>query len=375
VATPTSEAGRSTIDVPSSQPTYKSPQPVPAAPFSAEELRQLRQRLKLEPLEEDLARVQWLLMNDLTGRGRFLDEVTSHLAAAGGKRLRPVLVLCGAYAAQRTPVLEPAPEDAIAAAAAIEALHLCTLYHDDVIDEAELRRGVPSANARWDNVVAVIGGDILLARAFRLSASIGAAQARQLAHALEELCAGQASELSSLYDPDRDEAEYEYAIAGKTASLMAASLRVGGLASGLAADDLERLSAAGHEFGIAFQLVDDLLDILGSASSTGKPASGADIAAGVYTLPVIFELRTNARLRDLLGSRPTAAEAEEARQLVIAGDGLAITARRARDHVERALTMLDQCDLHPAVKQAMAQLGDLIFEPIRSLQPEVLRTR
>jgi heptaprenyl diphosphate synthase len=314
-------------------------------------------------------------MKVLAGRDRFLDAVTSHLAAAGGKRLRPVLVLCGAYAAQQGRVLEPAPEDAIAAAAAIEALHLCTLYHDDVIDAAELRRSIPSANAQWGNTVAVIGGDILLARAFRLGASIGAAHVRQLAHALEELCAGQASELSSLYNPDRDEAAYECAIAGKTASLMAASLHVGGLASGLVHEDLERLSAAGHELGIAFQLVDDLLDLLGSASSTGKPASGADIAAGVYTLPVILELRINARLRDVLGSPPSAAQAEEARQLVVAGSGPATTAKRARDHVERALTMLAQCDLHPAVRPAIAQLGDLIFEPIRSLQPGVLPNR
>ena len=372
---PLEDANHSDIAIPPPQSAYKSSPSEPASGFSAEELRHLRKRLRLEPLEGDLARVQRLLMKELTGRDRFLDAVTSHLAAAGGKRLRPVLVLCGAYAAQQGPVLEPAPEDAIAAAAAVEVLHLCTLYHDDVIDHAELRRGVPSANAAWGNTVAVIGGDILLARAFRLSASIGAAQVRQLAQALEELCAGQASELSSLYDPDRDEAAYECAIAGKTASLMAASLHLGGLASGLVPADLECLSAAGHELGIAFQLVDDLLDLLGSASSTGKPASGADIAAGVYTLPVILELRMNARLRAVLGSPTSAAQTEEARQLVMAGDGPAITARRARDHVERALSVLAKSDLHPAVKQAIGHLGDLIFEPIRSLQPGVLPIR
>jgi heptaprenyl diphosphate synthase len=283
-------------------------------------------------------------------------------------------VLCGAYAAQRGPTLEPAPEEAIIAAAAIEALHLCTLYHDDVMDEATLRRGVPSANSRWGNTVAVIGGDILLARAFRLGASIGSAHVEQLAKALDELCTGQAGELSYLYDSGRDQAAYESAIGGKTASLMAASLRVGGLASALEPADLERLTNVGYELGIAFQLIDDLLDILGSASSTGKPASGADIVEGVYTLPVILELPTNARLRDLLDSPPSAAEAEEARQLVMAGDGLATTAQRARDHVERALAILRQCDLHPAVPEAIERLGDLIFEPIRSLRPGVLAT-
>lgn len=368
---PSGEAGRKVIATPPPRPSDTSTQSAPVSPFLAEELRQLG----LEPLKDDIARVQRLLMKELTGRDRFLDEVTSHLAAAGGKRLRPFLVLCGAYAAQRGPALEPVPEDAIVAAVAIEALHLCTLYHDDVMDEAALRRGVSSANAQWDNRVAVIGGDILLARAFRLGASIGSAHVAQLAYALEELCAGQANELSFLYDPDRDEAAYQCAIVGKTASLLAASLHVGGLASGVKPGDLVRLSAAGRELGIAFQLVDDLLDILGSAWSTGKPASGADIAAGVYTLPVILELRTNARLRNLLDSPPSAAEAEEARQLVVAGDGPAITARRARDHVQRALTLFGECDVHPAVKQAVVQMGDLILEPIRSLQPGVLAAR
>jgi len=326
------------------------------------------EHLRLDPLEEDLVRVEQLLMQELTGRDRFLDEVTSHLAAAGGKRLRPILTLCGAYAGQRGLALEPAPEAAIVAAAAVEALHLCTLYHDDVIDDATLRRGVPSANARWHNSVAVIGGDILLARAFRLGASIGSAGAALLARALEDLCAGQADEFSSLYDPHRDEAAYELAIAGKTAALMAASLQVGGLAAAaLSPADLERLSIAGHELGIAFQLIDDLLDLLGSTSAIGKPA-GEDIVNGVYTLPVILELRTNARLRVLLGSPPSAAEAEEARQLVLAGTGPAAAVGCAREHVGRALAVLDRCGLHPAVTQAVAWLGDLIFEPIRSPQ-------
>jgi heptaprenyl diphosphate synthase len=314
-------------------------------------------------------------MKELTGRDRFLDKVTSHLAEAGGKQLRPILVLCAAYAGQRGPDLEPAPKAAIVTAAAVEALHLCTLYHDDVIDDAALRRGVPSVNARWDNTVAVIGGDILLARAFRLSSSIGPAHAARLARALEDLCAGQASELSSLYDPTRDEAAYESAIAGKTAALMAASFHVGGLAAAITPADLERLSVTGRELGMAFQLIDDLLDLLDSALVTGKPSSGADIAAGVYTLPVILELRTNARLRNLLRSPPSASQAEEARQLVLAGTGPAITAERARQHVSRALAVLGECQPHPAVGRAIARLGDLIFEPIRSLQPGVLATR
>lgn len=329
--------------------------------------------LGLDPLEDDLARVERLLLHELTGRDRFLDEVTSHLAAAGGKRLRPILTLCGAYAGQRGAVLEPAPEAAIVAAAAVEALHLCTLYHDDVIDDATLRRGVPSANARWDNTVAVIGGDLLLARAFRLGASLGSAEAALLARALEEVCAGQADECVFMYDPRRDEAAYELAIAGKTASLMAAALEVGGRATGLDLADLRRLSLAGHQLGMAFQLVDDLLDLLGTTSAIGKPA-GADIVEGVYTLPVILELRTNARLRDLLSSPPSAADAEEARQLVIGSTGPATVAQRAREHVGLALAALTGGGLHPTVTEAVTRLGDLISEPLRGLRPEAVTT-
>jgi heptaprenyl diphosphate synthase len=327
--------------------------------------------LPLAPLEGDLARVEQLLLRELTGPDCFLDAVISYLAAAGGKRLRPTLVLCGAYTQQRGPTLDPAPEAAIIAAAAVEALHLCTLHHDDVIDTADLRRGIPSANARWNNTIAVIGGDIMLARAFRLVASIGSAEVIVLARALEDLCAGQARESASAYDPARDEIAWEVAVSGKTASLLAASLRLGGLAAAAASADLDRLSTSGHELGLAFQLVDDLLDLQGSTSAIGKPA-GADIAEGVYTLPVILELRDNDRLRALLASRPSAAAAEEARRLVMAGAGPAVAAQRARKHAAQAVTALDECRSHPAARRALTRLGDLVLEPIDVRRPSMV---
>jgi heptaprenyl diphosphate synthase len=332
----------------------------------------LSERLRLEPLDDDLRRVEELLMEVVSGRDAFLDEVTSYIAGAGGKRIRPALALCGAYAGQRGATLAPAPDRAIGGAVAVEVLHLATLYHDDILDEATLRRGVPSANARWNNTTAVIGGDILLARATTLAASLGQAEAALLAHALEEVCAGQAAELSSLYDPDRDEKAYEVAIAGKTAALMAASLQFGGLASALDPIDIERSHMVGLELGMAFQLVDDLLDLEGSTADIGKPA-GADIVEGVYTLPVIIELRTNERLRELLRTPPSAAEAEEARRHVVAGTGPVTAARRARAHVERACALSDESEMHPEVARAIALLGDLVLEPVRVHHAEVLR--
>lgn len=328
----------------------------------------LSKRLQLDPLDHDLARIEQMLMQVLAGRDQFLDEVTSYLAAAGGKRLRPILTLCGAYAGQGGASIEPAPEAAIVAATAVEVLHLGTLYHDDVLDDATLRRGVPSVNAKWDNTVSVIGGDILIARAISLVAGIGPTEASLIAQTLEEVCAGQAAELIFTYDVGRDEAAYNVAIAGKTAALMTASCRFGGLASGLDTVDLERVSNAGHELGMAFQLVDDLLDLEGSTAAIGKPA-GLDIVEGVYTLPVIVELQNNARLRELLGAPPSPAQADEARRLVAAGAGPAATAERARDHVCRSQALLEGGQLHPSAVQALHRLGDIVLDPVRSHQP------
>ena len=144
--------------------------------------------------------------------------MAGHLVAAGGKRLRPALTLCAAYAALGA---RPAADEAVTGATAVELVHLGSLYHDDVIDEAETRRGVPSVNARWSNIVAILAGDYLLAQASALAASLGADVAGLLATTIGELCRGQVLELQYLFDADRDEESYFSSIDGKTASLMA----------------------------------------------------------------------------------------------------------------------------------------------------------
>jgi heptaprenyl diphosphate synthase len=138
-------------------------------------------------------------------------------------------------------------------------------------------------------------------------------------------------------------------------------------ASGLGPDDLDRLWTGGREFGMAFQLVDDLLDLLGTEEVVGKPV-GADIPEGVYTLPVILELRTNAKLRALLGSPPSPAAAEQARRLVVAGTGPVAAEERARGHVDRALAALDGGGLHPAVRQAAARLGNAVLDQLEAVR-------
>ena len=247
----------------------------------------------LAPLARDLERVEARLGDAVSADDRFLGEVAGHLLSAGGKRLRPTLALSAAYAVHGAGA--PASDDAVTGGAAVELVHLGSLYHDDVIDEAETRRGVPSVNARWSNIVAILAGDYLLAQASSLAASLGADVAALLAATIGELCRGQVLELQYLFDTDRTEDSYLSAIEGKTASLMATSCRVGGMVSNVSADTLDALTQFGHHLGMCFQVVDDVLDVTRTEAELGKPA-GNDVHEGVYTLPVIYALQSpNAR--------------------------------------------------------------------------------
>src|SRR5260221_1205624 len=180
--------------------------------------------LALAPVSGDLERVEARLLESVEHPDQVLGEVAAHLVKAGGKRIRPTLTLGAAYAS--TSGTRPAPEDAVTGAVAVELVHLGSLYHDDVIDEAETRRGVPSVNARWSNIVAILSGDYLLARASSLAASLGAQVAALLADTIGELCRGQALELQHLFDVSRSEEDYCSAIEGKTAALFATACRI-----------------------------------------------------------------------------------------------------------------------------------------------------
>src|SRR6516225_2624941 len=166
----------------------------------------LAETLELPPLPDDLGRVETSLAAAVRHPDRFLGDVASHLVQAGGKRIRPTLTLCAAYAASGG--ASPAIEGAVTGAVAVELVHLGSLYHDDVIDEAETRRGVPSVNARWSNIVAILAGDFLLARASALAARLGGEVAEILASTIAELCRGQVLELQHLFDVDRSEEGY-----------------------------------------------------------------------------------------------------------------------------------------------------------------------
>jgi heptaprenyl diphosphate synthase len=291
----------------------------------------------LAPLGPDISRVESRLRAAVEADDRFLGEVAGHLLGAGGKRLRPMLTLCAGYAARG--VGRAASDDVVTGAASVELVHLGSLYHDDVIDEAETRRGVPSVNARWSNIVAILAGDYLLAQASSLAASLGADVAGLLAATIGELCRGQVLELQHLFDADRTEESYLSAIEGKTASLMATACRIGGMVCDVPADTLDALTQFGHHLGMCFQVVDDVLDVTQTEAELGKPA-GNDVHEGVYTLPVLYALSTTSELRELLGRKLDWPQVQQVVSLVATADVVEASLAVARTHATKATEAL-----------------------------------
>src|SRR2546422_6309475 len=191
--------------------------------------------LSLPRLDDDLARLEATLRRAVSSEDPFLAEVATHLIAAGGKRLRPTLTIASAATARGTAAAQAyqSDQDVLDGGVAVELVHLGSLYHDDVIDEATTRRGVQTVNARWGNLVAIVAGDFLLARASEISAQLGAEVAALMAATIGRLCEGQVLELKAAYDTTRAEEAYFAAIAGKTAALMAPSCRIGAMVAGL----------------------------------------------------------------------------------------------------------------------------------------------
>lgn len=317
--------------------------------------------LDLDPIAADLERVEQRLADAVAVAGpagdeRFLGEVAGHLLAAGGKRLRPVVTLGAAYAAKGPAPVHP---DAVTGAAVVELVHLGSLHHDDVIDEAETRRGVPSVNARWSNIVAILSGDFLLAQASVLAASLGADVAALVGATIAELCRGQVLELQHLFDVGRSEADYDASIRGKTASLLGTSARIGGVVSGVDERTLDALTRFGEHLGMCFQIVDDVLDVTASDAVLGKPA-GNDLVEGVYTLPVIYALAESEELGSRLGGVVARHDLPAVRELVAATTGVARAMDAAGEHATAAARALDDGDLDSSVCRRLRELLDAL---------------
>lgn len=273
--------------------------------------------------------------------------------AAGGKRLRPLLVLATAYAGGTRPCTPPA-DRAVRAAVVVELLHLASLVHDDIMDEADTRHGVASVNSRVGTIHAILAGDYLLARGLADGSGLGREEGVLAARTFTRLCEGQAQESAALFDPARTEDAYLSAIYGKTAALFQAACGLGAMAAGLPAGATRALEEYGRQLGMAFQLVDDLLDLTGDSASLGKPA-GHDIVVGVYTLPLLWAIGRRPELRRLLTNPDREAAAREAVPVVRDCGAL--------DDVRRAVTR--RCGR--AVEALSGAQGDLGADGVRFL--------
>jgi heptaprenyl diphosphate synthase len=233
-----------------------------------------------------MAEVESLLRSHTRSEYPFVDETAHHLVAAGGKRLRPLLTLLTAQYG------DPSGQGVIAAAVACEITHLATLYHDDVMDEAPLRRGVESANMRWGNTIAILTGDFLFAKSSDLLADLGPAAVRLQARTFERLVIGQIMETQGP-NPGQDPLEhYLKVVADKTGSLIAASARYGGMISGAPAEITDTVTIFGEKIGVAFQLADDVIDIASESNQSGK-TPGTDLREGVPTLVTLNVMKSN----------------------------------------------------------------------------------
>lgn len=316
--------------------------------------------LHLPSLDGDLERVDRALKVSVAAEDTFLHEVGGHLINAGGKRFRPALVIAAAAAAG-----SDATDDVVMGGVAVELMHLGSLYHDDVMDDANTRRGVPSVNAKWNNLVAILAGDFLLGKASEIATDLGNEVASVLATTLVRMCEGQLRELQTQWRTDRSEAAYLTSIEGKTAALMAAGCRVGALTSHQDRDRIEALTEFGLAFGMAFQIYDDISDITRSDEDLGKPA-GHDMEEGTYTLPVLRALadaEAGSRLRELLGGPITPKARLEALSLVRGTDGVAMAMAEGRRHADAARSSLAGLPYGP-VRKAMGDLGHLLLDSL-----------
>jgi heptaprenyl diphosphate synthase len=305
-----------------------------------------------------LERVEEALAQAARAQETLLTSASRHLINAGGKRFRAMLVLLAAQLG------DPSDERIVPAATAIELTHLATLFHDDVMDEADVRRGHESANSRWTNTVAILTGDFLFARASQILAELGDDAIRIQAGTFTRLVSGQIAETLGPQPGEDPLAHYLRVVEEKTASLIATAGRFGAMFSGAPPEAVERMATASHAIGVAFQLSDDILDVTSESAETGK-TPGTDLREGVRSLPVLHALRSTGpggeRLRELLTGADLTDDALHAEALALLREDPAVEAARA-DLRHWAKIARDAISALPAapVRDAFAELCDYV---------------
>lgn len=321
--------------------------------------------------DSDKLRVESTLLDVVHLEGDdYLTEISSHLIKAGGKRLRPLFAIASAGCS--LPNGEAVDQDVVLGGVAVELVHIGSLYHDDVMDEAAMRRQVISVNARWGNLRAILSGDYLLAKASEIAAGLGVEVAGLLASTIAELCQGQVGELQTMYDVTRTEEQYFPSISGKTASLYAAACRIGGIVSKQSRDSIDKLTEFGRLYGMAFQVIDDILDVIATDEQLGKPA-GNDMIEGVYSLPVIQTLAwaEGSLLKELLSEGLTIENRHKAIDIVRRGPGVEASLAVAQGFVDQAKAVLDEVS-NNEVAVALAGAADHLLLSVAITQAEQL---
>ena len=294
--------------------------------------------LAMPALNDYLSEVETLMREIVAPASHVLRESAGR-AISGGKRMRPILTI--ASAASRGGEISP---QVIMAAAAVELAHVGTIVHDDVIDKSGLRWGEPTVNAHYGSDQAILVGDYLLALAASQAARVSPDVASTLAMTVAEMCDGQALECADQFNVDRTMANYLEVARKKTAALTSAACRIGGLCAGLSADLVAGLATYGESFGMAFQLTDDILDLVSTQAAMGKPV-GNDLKEGVYTLPIIQALGGGhgADVKRWLGARPAHVPTRLEVAQTLSDDGaIAGCYRRADDYNQAATKAMEQ---------------------------------
>ncbi|BCL29999.1 polyprenyl synthetase family protein [Streptomyces aurantiacus] len=312
-------------------------------------------------VQAGLAAVEEGLLEATKSEVPFITEAAQHLVRAGGKRFRPLLVMLAAQFG------DPYAPGIVPSAVVVELTHLATLYHDDVMDEADVRRGVPSANSRWGNSVAVLTGDFLFARASHILADLGPEAVRIQAEAFERLVTGQILETAGPRDGRDPVDHYMDVLGGKTGSLIAVAGRFGAMMSGADETVVDVLTQYGERLGVAFQLADDVLDIASGSHESGK-TPGTDLREGIPTMPVLrlhervkrLGLAEDIALSELLASDLTddarLAEALARLRVHPALDQARRDTVRYAEDARAALAPLPECD----AKASLVELCDAV---------------
>ena len=251
--------------------------------------------IPIPSLWDNLEKLEKRLFEVTVSEDTYLTEISQYLMEAGGKRFRPIIsLLAGELGTENK-------DKVIDAGISVELIHLGSLYHDDVIDEATTRRGVESTNRKWNATLAILAGDYLLARSSELAAdNLGLESVKLLASTYAELVVGQTKEVQFSFDTKHGTDDYLEVISGKTASLIRTSAKLGAMASNSSPELIESISSWAWHSGIIFQITDDILDLSSDTETLGKPA-GNDILEGTYTLPVLLALeKDRIKIEDIL---------------------------------------------------------------------------